>query len=131
MKTHYSIQSMYENGEVLNGLSDSKFWVVWVKSELQHLDQGVEKNAPKRYVLSLQLCLTPWTVACQAVLSMRILQARILEWVAISFFRGSSQGLNQCLLCLLHWQVGYLSLEPPGKPMLKIPLPKISLSAEW
>ena len=30
---------------------------------------------------------TPWTVACQAPLSM----ARILEWVAISFSRGSSQ----------------------------------------
>ena len=26
---------------------------------------------------------TPWTVACQAPLSMQILQARILEWVAI------------------------------------------------
>ena len=29
--------------------------------------------------------LTPWTVACQAPLSMGILQARILEWVASSF----------------------------------------------
>ena len=54
---HYSVQSMYENGEVLNGLSNSKFWVVWVKSELQHLDQGVEKNAPKRYVLSRFSCV--------------------------------------------------------------------------
>ena len=25
-------------------------------------------------------------------------------------------GLNPCLLCLLHWQVGSLSLAPPGKP---------------
>ena len=31
-----------------------------------------------------------WTVAGQAPLSMRILQARILEWVAILFSRGSS-----------------------------------------
>ena len=34
-----------------------------------------------------KLCLTlatPWTAACQAPLS-GILQARILEWVAISF----------------------------------------------
>ena len=31
---------------------------------------------------------TPWTVACQALLSMN-LQARILELVAISFSRGS------------------------------------------
>ena len=32
----------------------------------------------------------PWTIACQASLSIGIVQARILEWVAISFSRGSS-----------------------------------------
>ena len=40
--------------------------------------------------LVAKLCptlMTPWTVACQAPLSMGILQARILEWVAISFSR--------------------------------------------
>ena len=30
----------------------------------------------------VQLFVTPWTVACQAPLSMGILQARILEWIA-------------------------------------------------
>ena len=42
---------------------------------------------------SLQLCLTPcnlWTVAQQALLSSGILQARILEWVAMPSSRGSS-----------------------------------------
>ena len=34
---------------------------------------------------------TPWTVSCQAPLSMGILQARILEWVAIPYSRRSSQ----------------------------------------
>ena len=41
-----------------------------------------------------QSCLTlvtQWTVACQAPLSMGILQASILEWVAMPFSRGSSQ----------------------------------------
>ena len=37
-----------------------------------------------------QLFATPRTVAWQAPLSMGILQARILEWVAIPFSRGSS-----------------------------------------
>ena len=42
------------------------------------------------YLLScVQLFVTPWTVAHQAPLSMGILQASILEWVAISFPRGS------------------------------------------
>ena len=27
-----------------------------------------------------------------------------------------TQGLNLSLLCLLHWQAGYLPLVPPGKP---------------
>ena len=35
--------------------------------------------------------MTSWTVACQVPLSMGILQARILEWVAIPFFSISSQ----------------------------------------
>ena len=44
--------------------------------------------------LVARLCLTlsglyPWTVAHQAPLSMEILQARRLVWVAISFFRES------------------------------------------
>ena len=43
----------------------------------------------------VRLSATPWTVACQAPLSMGILQARILEWVAMSSSRGSSQPRNQ------------------------------------
>ena len=42
-----------------------------------------------------------------------ILQMRILEWVATSFSRASSQSWDEtCLLCLLHWQEG--SLSEPG-----------------
>ena len=41
------------------------------------------------------LFVTPWTVAHQAPLSMGILQARILEWVAIPFSRGPSQSRDQ------------------------------------
>ena len=37
---------------------------------------------------------TPWTVASQAPLPMGILQARMLEWVAIPS-RGSSQPRDQ------------------------------------
>ena len=38
----------------------------------------------------LTLC-DPWDIACQAPLSMVILQARILEWVAMTSSRGFSQ----------------------------------------
>jgi len=48
-------------------------------------------------VFFAQSCLTaiPPTEACQVPLSMGILQARILEWIAISFSRGSSQTTDQ------------------------------------
>ena len=39
----------------------------------------------------VQLFATPWTVSRQAPLSMGILQTRILEWVAMTSSRGSSQ----------------------------------------
>jgi len=43
----------------------------------------------------VQLCATSWTIARQAPLSMGILQARILEWIALSSSRGSSQPRDQ------------------------------------
>ena len=39
--------------------------------------------------------MTLWTVAHQAPLFMRILQARILEWIAMPSSRGSSQHRDQ------------------------------------
>ena len=47
----------------------------------------------------VQLFLTPWTVACQAPLSMGILQVRILEWVVMPSSRGSSQPRNGTRVC--------------------------------
>ena len=46
-------------------------------------------------VLSCSVCATLWTVACQAPLSVGILQARVLEWLAIPSFRRSSQPRNR------------------------------------
>jgi len=46
-----------------------------------------------------------------------ILQARILEWVVISFFRETflTQGSNPSLL---HWQADSLPLSHRGSPIL-------------
>ena len=42
-----------------------------------------------------------------------ILQATVLEWVAMPFSRGySQQRSNSCLFHLLHWQADSLSAEP-------------------
>ena len=47
----------------------------------------------------------------------RIFQARILEWVAVSYSKGSSQprDQNHTSYIYLHWQAGSLPL--PGKPI--------------
>ena len=50
-----------------------------------------------------------------------ILQARILEWIAISFSRGSSWPRDGTRIYLLHWQVGSLPRALPGKPQLAVP----------
>ena len=64
----------------------------------------------------VRLSGTPWTVAHQAPLSMGILQARILEWLAIPSSRGSSQPRDQAQVSRITGGMGFLPSEPPGKP---------------
>ena len=60
------------------------------------------------YSLShVQLFVTPWTVPLQAPLSMGILQARILEWVARPSSRGSSQHRDWTLIFCIDRQILY------------------------
>ena len=73
------------------------------------------------YPLSrVQLFSVPWTIACQASLSMGILQKRILECVAVPCYRGSpaTQGSDPGLLHskwilyhLSHWGSTYLQVS--------------------
>ena len=60
--------------------------------------------------------VTPWTVARQAPLSMGILQARVLEWVAMpvpSPAHLPNPGIKPRSPAL---QADSLPSEPPGKP---------------
>ena len=91
---------------------------VWVDFTCLPLGKRTELSTSSCRVLGLcvlcivlQLCPTlcdPWTVAHQAPLSMGILQARTLEWVAMPSSRGSSQpqgsnwGLPHCRRILYH-----------------------------
>ena len=63
----------------------------------------------------VRLFATPWTVARQTPLSMGILQARILEWVAMRSSRGifPTQGLELGSPAL---QADSLPAELPRKP---------------
>ena len=90
---------IFENSEVFFILKESHIYSICVHSKL------------------LQLCLTlcyPMDYSPPGSSVHGILQARILEWAALP----SSSRSKQPLLCLLLWQAGSLSLEPPGTPSL-------------
>ena len=72
---------------------------------------------------SLQSCLTlcdsmDYSLPGSSV--HEVLQGRILEWVALPSFRGSSRcrDWTRVSYVYLHWQVGSLPLVPPGKPLI-------------
>ena len=77
------------------------------------------KDHKRLLCLVTQSCPTlcdPRDYTCQAPLSMGILQARILEWVAMSSSRGSSPPRDRTQVS--HIAGGFfLPSEPPGKPM--------------
>ena len=73
----------------------------------------------------VRLFATPWTVACQAPLSMGF--SRQEYWSGLpcpSLGDLPNPGSNLCLLGLLHWQGSSLPLAPPGKPTCHKLLPR-------
>ena len=61
--------------------------------------------------------VNPWAITRQAPLSMGF--SRQEYWSGLPFLLQGifpTQGLNACLLHLLHWQVDSLPLVPPKKP---------------
>ena len=94
-------------GRKERGKKEKSFWRMKRRAEIwKGLNKGYRKRTKynkrikdiekedKKLSLITQLCLTlcnPWTVAYQAPLSMGILWARILEWVAMPSSRGSSR----------------------------------------
>ena len=63
------------------------------------------------------LFVTCWTVGCQAPPSTEILQARMMEWVAMPSSRGSSGPRDWTHISWFpHWQAGSLPLVPSGRP---------------
>ena len=97
--------------EVSDPLSSSNWWVIWVNSE-------VAQSCPT-------LC-NPMDCSPSGSSVHGIFQARILEWVAISFSKGSSRPRDQMLHRLSHqgnhWVNNQLLTEfevMPGKVFWK------------
>ena len=63
---------------------------LWSHSQI-HIHDYWKTQESEKSLSRVRLFVTPWSVACQASLSMGILQTRILEWVSTPSSRGSSQ----------------------------------------
>ena len=64
------------------------------------------------------LCVTLWTISCQAPLSMGFSMQEYWNGCHFLFQRiFQTQGSNPHLLSLLHWQMDSLPQASPGKPL--------------
>ena len=72
------------------------------------------------YVVCVQVFWDPMDCSTTGSSAHGILQARILEWVAISFSRGSSPPRDQN--CSSYTTGRFFTTEPPGKPLLFLSL---------
>ena len=86
---------------------------------------GWRKRRPRwEWCLVAQSCLTlcdPMDCSPPGSSIHGISQARILEWVTISFSMGSSWPWDRtCVSSLLHWQVDSLTLSHQGSPKMRI-----------
>ena len=83
------------------------------------ITQKLKQRVKVKWLGCVRLFATPWTIAYQAPPSVHgIFQARVLEWVAISFSRGIflTQGWNSGLL---NCRQTLLPSETPGKSRTK------------
>ena len=114
-QSHSSLQKIKQAGDSYLSFSRSENRGGREKIELWHV-------TPKPGVWVSECCVlirawlfaTPWTVAHQTPLFMGL--SRQEYWSGLPFPSSGdlqSQGLNPCLLCLLHWQAGYLPLVSP------------------
>jgi len=90
---------------------------MWTKAEVEpSLSYRWKKCCWIKVLGHVWLFETPWTVAHQGPSVHGIFQARILEWIAISFSRGSSRPKDQtCFSCIAD---KFFTAEPSGKPSL-------------
>ena len=77
-------------------------------------DLCCKKEKKVKSLSFVQLFATLWTVACQAPLSMGILQARKPDWISRPSSRWSSQPRDWTQVS--HIAGGFFTSEPPGKP---------------
>ena len=85
----FSVCQFWELRLFSQDFSNVSFWCY--KFPSQHMQCGIQFLVVVQSLSHVRLFATPWTVCSLPGSSVhRIFQARVLEWVAILFFRGSS-----------------------------------------
>ena len=97
-----------EPSQKVSAFFDTNFWVSWALCVFKFLLCKYVLWCWEWKVKVAQLCLTLWDPMGYTVHG--ILQARMLEWVAFPFFRGSSKPRSPAS------QVDSLPAEPQRKP---------------
>ena len=118
------MQGIQLNTEVWSSEVGAKFWaqakIDWKLFLQLFLNIHGKIGSKTLCAKYLQSCLTLCDpLDCSSLDSSvhGILQAKVVEWVAIFSSRGSSWPRDQTLTSyLLQWQVDSLPLVPPGKP---------------
>ena len=95
-------------------------WLLTVKIDKHLLLSSLLEGVLSRFSRA-RLFVTLWTVTRQAPLSVGS-PGKNTGAGCHALLQGifPTQGLNQSLLCALHWQAGSLPLAPPGKPTVVI-----------
>ena len=79
---------------------------------------AIQSLVPVLFLAQSLSCIQPfetsWTVARQVPLSIGLFQARILDWVAISFSKGSSRTRDQTQISYI---AGGFFTDPSGKDL--------------
>ena len=93
------------------GVTQSRTWLKWLSSSSScpWKTRGKYRTMLKftTSILSRPFFAIPWTVAYQDLLFMEFFQAKILEWVSISFSRGSSRPRDWTLISCIGRQILY------------------------
>ena len=120
---HVLIVSLILGVRVLQGelrTQRRKSWSQWECGKLfnENMKKIFRKHAHPQSLSRVCLC-NPMDYNPPGSTVHGILQARILEWAALTSSRGTSGPRNQTHISynsLLHWQVGSLPLMPPEQP---------------
>ena len=103
--------------------------ILFMMISLPNLYRGFSTNRGQAESCSLYICTRSCSVVSDSLRSHGLQPTRLLcPWdspgkntgVGCHFLLQGSfliQGSNQCFVCLVHWQVGSITLVPPGKPI--------------